>query len=382
MSILHEEASRESVALNDATVSALRIAVPESVPNAGADASAREVHPGNILNRCSLLGYASELEATMQAQRPFMGSLALTGQATVWYAAPNTGKTLLAIHLMIEAVERGEVEPSNIYYIAADDTANGLVEKLHILEEYGVHVVAPGHRGFETSKFVAMIARMTKDDAVNGLCVVADTVKKFVSLMDKGEARKFGDTIRQFVLKGGTFVGLAHTNKNRDSNGKLVYSGTTDIVEDIDCAYVIDEIPSDDDGRKVVSFQNIKRRGNVADKLAYSYATEAEQSFGGLLASVCEVGAEELAGLHLKAELRSDASIIEAIERSIHQRIDSKMHIAKSVGPLTKASRQQVVTILERYTGDDPAVHRWTFSVAGHGKRVYVLLDKAPALAA
>lgn len=322
-----------------------------------------------------MLGYASELEKDIKKQRPFLGEMAVTGEATIWYAAPNTGKTLLAIHLITEAVERGDIKPADIFYIAADDSANGLVEKLHILEEFGVHVLAPGHLGFETSRFGNTINKMIADDAVKGLCIVADTVKKFVSLMDKNEARKFGDIIRRFILKGGSFVGLAHTNKNRDGSGKLVYSGTTDLLEDFDCAYLLDEVEQAD-GRKVVAFQNIKRRGNVASTAAYSYSVEEEQSFSALLGSVVRVGDEDLAHLNRQAEARSDAAIISAIRRCIAEGINSKMLLAKAVSVQERLGRHKVVAIIERYTGDDPAVHEWTFAVGGHGKRQYILLNK------
>lgn len=327
----------------------------------------------NILERCSLLGYARDLEAQIQVQKPFLGEVAVTGEASIWYAAPNTGKTLLAIHMIIDAADRGIIDPSKIFYIAADDSANGLVEKLHILEEYGVHLLAPGHQGFETANFVKMITKMTKDDAVNGLFIIADTVKKFVSLMDKTEARNFGDTIRRFVMKGGTFVGLAHTNKNRDSGGGLIYAGTTDLLEDFDCAYVIDEVEHDD-VRKVVAFRNIKRRGNVASASAYTYSIEEGQSFATLLGSVGKVGDKELTDLYRQSEVRSDMPIIAAIERAIGNGVTSKMRLAKEVGTSERMGRNRVVAMIERYTGDDPELHRWTFGVGGHGMRKYVLL--------
>ncbi|UVO49652.1 hypothetical protein M0208_03680 [Sphingomonas sp. SUN019] len=214
---------------------------------------------------------------------------------------------------------------------------------------------------------------MTHNDQVNGLCIVADTIKKFVSLMDKTEARKFGDTIRRFVMKGGTYVGLAHTNKNRSSDGKRVHSGTTDLLEDFDCAFMLDEVEKDE-GRRVVAFENIKRRGNVASTAAYSYSIEEGQSYASVLASVGKVGDEELTELFRQSEVRSDTPIIAAIEREIANGIRSKMLLAKAVSCTERIGRNRVVTIIERYTGDDPAVHKWTFATGGHGKREYTPL--------
>ena len=35
---------------------------------------------------------------------------------------------------------------------------------------------------------------------------------------------------------------LAHTNKNRDSAGKVVFGGTSDIVDDVDCAFTLGSV--------------------------------------------------------------------------------------------------------------------------------------------
>ena len=58
------------------------------------------VETPNALDQYSLKGSSSELEKNVVPASFFLGEIALTGQSTVIYAAPNTGKTLLGLNLM------------------------------------------------------------------------------------------------------------------------------------------------------------------------------------------------------------------------------------------------------------------------------------------
>ncbi|TOB30391.1 hypothetical protein CGK08_23560, partial [Vibrio parahaemolyticus] len=79
---------------------------------------------------------------------------------------------------------------------------------------------------------------------------------------------------RDFVMKGGTFIGLGHTNKNRDGDNKLVYSGTSDLIEDVDCIYMMDikYDNTDENGTQTKHIQliNQKLRGNNALELTFA----------------------------------------------------------------------------------------------------------------
>ena len=68
-------------------------AQPQPVPRA---------HP---LIRFSLRGKADELEARAADTKPLLGPFIMDGQATMIYAAPNTGKTLIVLHLLLAAIE-------------------------------------------------------------------------------------------------------------------------------------------------------------------------------------------------------------------------------------------------------------------------------------
>jgi len=380
----NQDALREAVvSMHDAKTINVEIPPKPDKVSETVIAAEHQHHPHNLLQHYTLTGMASELEKAIEAQRPFLGRLCLSGQSSVWYAKPNTGKTLLAMYLMIEAVTKGGIIPQNIFYIAADDSAHGLVDKLHIMEEYGINVIAPGHANFETKDFTKIIKAMTHHDAASGIYIVADTLKKFMSLMDKNEGRAFGALIREFTMKGGTFLALAHTNKQRSGEGKLVYAGTSDVMEDFDCAYVIDELAGGGDMQeRVIEFDCTKRRGNVAQSVAYAFTLDSEASYAGMLSSVREVDPAAVDAFHRQAAIRSDAVIIAAISTAIGEGINTKMELARTVGARECLGRQSVVKLIERYTGQDPELHRWDFSVGERGKKVYVMLPAAEGGAA
>ena len=49
-------------------------------------------------------------------------------QTSVIYAVPNTGKTLIILWLLINAIRQGKIDPSNEYYLNVDDTSHGLFD--------------------------------------------------------------------------------------------------------------------------------------------------------------------------------------------------------------------------------------------------------------
>ena len=330
----------------------------------------------NPLEKFSIRDYAQELERLAVMQKPLLGGVALLGQATVFYARANTGKTLIALSLIIEAINQKRVDPSKLYYVNMDDNSTGLAEKAWLASEFGFHMLADGHYGFEAKEFRKAMEEMIVADTANGSVIILDTLKKFVDTMDKRKSSDFARVVRRFVMKGGTVIALSHVNKNPGANGKAVYSGTTDIVDDFDCAYTIDTIPQDaGSGTKVVEFTNIKRRGNVVLTVGYSYASERGVSYNELLLSVQEVDADQLVPIKQAAAMQSDAAVIEAVVDSIKAGINTKMKLAEATAERLKVSRRAALKIIDKYTGSDPIVHRWTFEVRERGAKIFTVLE-------
>ncbi|MBK6928404.1 MAG: hypothetical protein IPH15_13015 [Comamonadaceae bacterium] len=165
------------------------------------------------------------------------------------------------MHLIIRAIRLELVDPAKVFYINMDDNSTGLVEKNLLAEEYGFNMLADGHQGFHAKLFPESMEQMIEDNSVGGAIVILDTLKKFTNTMDKTKSSAFAGVVRRFVMKGGTVVALAHTNKNPGADGKAIYAGTADIVQDFDCAYMLEAVSQHaDPTMKVIEFTNIKRR--------------------------------------------------------------------------------------------------------------------------
>ena len=337
------------------------------------DINMSALHP---LGRYSASRDLHILEKNMVDQKPLLGQIALLGQTMVMYAQANTGKTLIVIYLIIDAVKSGRIDPSKVFYINMDDNSSGLLIKCRLAQEYGFHMLADGHQEFQAKDFRIAMTTMISTDTAKGVVVILDTLKKFVNTMDKASSSEFAAVVRQFCLKGGTVIALAHANKKPGADGKPVYSGTTDIVDDFDCAYTLSTITNDaDHGQKLVEFTNIKRRGNVAISAAYSYSSVPQASYDELVLSVQEVDVNQLVPIKQASEVQSDSPVIAALEVCISEGINTKMKMIDAVSKRTAVSNRNVLKVIEKYTGDDPQQHRWQYAVGARGAQTFALLN-------
>ena len=340
----------------------------------GADTSTKP----NPLEQYSLAGKSLELEKMAVNQIMLLGDLAIMGQLTVLYAAPNVGKTLLVIYFLLEAIREGRVKASNVYYINVDDNLDGLLQKLRLAEEAGFHMLADGYQGFKVKLFVQLIEELIKTNQAAGVVIILDTLKKFTNLMDKSRVSQFTQLCRRSVMKGGTMIVLAHTNKHPGADGKPIYAGTSDVVDDFDCAYTLTPLTeSAPGGDKVVVFDNIKRRGNVVQRAAYSYSTKEDQSYDALVASVQPVNDAHMLQVKQVEQTVSDTLVIDAIAACIRQGFNKKMALAQEAADRAGVSKRKAMQVLEAYTGTDPLFHKWSYAVKDRGAKVFALLEDA-----
>ena len=107
-------------------------------------------HMANVpLLKHSLQGKADELEKLAQSTRPLLGQVCRSGQATIWYAPPNSGKTLIGLYLVLEAIREGRLAAGNVYYINADDNSAGLTLNAPRVNLVPTDPILPVFRGGE-----------------------------------------------------------------------------------------------------------------------------------------------------------------------------------------------------------------------------------------
>jgi hypothetical protein len=309
------------------------------------------------LNDFVLNADADAMEKQMLEDKFVLGRLARLGQSTVIYSKPNAGKTLLTLWMLIRAIERGDINGDDVFYINADDTHKGLVFKLKLARAHGFKMLAPGYRGFKAEHLPVYLRTLTDSGTARGKILVLDTTKKFTDLMKKDLVSAFAETVRQFVLHGGTVIMLAHVNKHRGEDGKLIYSGTTDLPDDADCAYTLDIVTEDPERLRTVMFECFKSRGDVAGKAVYRYDARDSISYRSRLDSVVEVGADELelvkAQRLQKEAFDKDREIVEAIIECIREQYQQKTGLVDEVHKRSGFSKRKIIAALSRHTGPD-----------------------------
>lgn len=340
-------------------------------PIVGAEATL----PAHGLVPYSLRGLSRQFEAEMLEHRFVLPGIAILGQWTVIYAPPGSGKTLITLRMTIDGIIAGEIHPEDLFYVNADDNHAGLTAKLKLAEMHGFHMLAPGYQKFRVKDFLKLLRDLCTSKRARGTILVLDTLKKFTDLMSKSVSADFGGAIREYVAKGGTLIGLAHVNKKRNSDGKPVYAGTTDIIDDADCAFVLDIIGDEGDVR-TVEFENIKSRGMVVKRVAYSYSTSEGQSYSALLDSVTQVDDTTAEGLRAAAAAldEQDIPLIQAAEACIRDGITAKTLLIAEVVDRTKCSRRTAERVIDKYAGPDPTKHHWNFTRGARGLTTYELL--------
>ena len=332
------------------------------------------------LHGFSITGNSKEMRQQMLDDTFVLKDIAILGQWTTIYAAPNTGKTLLSLWLLKEALEDIRIDGHYVFYVNADDNFKGIVEKTELAEKWGFHMLAPNHNGFNSIQITSLMSDLAETGHAKGVVIILDTLKKFTDLMQKQEATQFGIISRGFVSAGGTLICLAHTNKHKSADGKPIYGGTSDIKDDSDCVFIIDKTDDLLFGNEVIiEFTNDKSRGDVASSVNFSYIKKTGLSYAELVESIKRINSDEATELKFTAEknkqIAAEQRVIEAISNAINQAIDSKSAIIKFASSETGLSNSKVREILQERTGANYSLgHRWISEVGAHNKTKYTLL--------
>ena len=310
---------------------------------------------------------------------PLLALLAFVGQLFMIYAAPGSGKTMLVLWLIIDAIRSGRVDPESVVYVNADDNRTGADRKAEILAKHGAHTLIPNDRGFKIKEFPDKLRQMINDGSANGMVVIIDTLKKFTNLMDKTETSRIAQLFREFALAGGTIIALGHTAKHAKPDGTPKYQGTTDILEDFDAVYVGQPVNgASGSNERVIALKKEKSRGDSPEKAAYAFSTEEGLTYEQKLDSIRELYSEEVEGRVAEARVFADEDIINSIHGYLasghgHVGMDQMVRVLAKVDGF---SREQVRRVLDRYTGDQPTQHKWNYTKGAGGKRTYFMLPR------
>jgi hypothetical protein len=239
-------------------------------------------------------------------------------------------------------------------------------------------MIAENYRGFRGSRLLDILTAAADKDQARGLVVIIDVIKKVTDPMSKRLSAAFGKGARQFVLRGGTIIALAHVNKHRTADDKPVFGGTSDLLDDFDAGYLMYQVSVDAVAQtKTITLENIKSRGDVARHASYRYSTAAGQSYRELLDSITAVDQSEASVAQRSEQMHTDADLIKIARESISAGIDTRMVLAAAIAQKSGCSKRKAFQLLDRHTGEDPQRHRWAFYVKARGAKTYRLLSPA-----
>jgi hypothetical protein len=211
--------------------------------------------------------------------------MALDGQITLFYAKPNSGKTLFFFRFLIDGIDDGRIKASDVIYLNADDNYKGTLTKAKIAQQYGFLMISPAEAGISPDDVLALLKELADGDDAKGKIIIIDTLKKFTDLMNKTVQRGFYELLRRLVAKNATVIIAGHANKKPDEDGNLIYEGTADTMNDVDCAYAM-YVTDQTDDETIVEFRQEKSRGDVIQKVSYGYIKRSGASYRDLVDSV------------------------------------------------------------------------------------------------
>jgi hypothetical protein len=343
----------------------------------GADPKTPEVKSSrtpNVFDKYSLLDRSTELAANAVAPVYVMRDLAYRGQSTAICGAPNTGKTQLTTFAIAEAITSGVLDPSEVYYLNVDDSSTGLAEKSGHSDELRFNMLAEGHRNFSSSNFSKDLKDVVARGQAKDIVLILDTGKHFADLMNKRKMSQFTKSARAFTMQGGTLLFLAHVNKRMGPDGKPIVAGTADLTDDFDAVYTLSVDPSRTTAtEKVVVFECVKRRGDNAQNIVFSYTTERGITYAERLASVKRLEDVEIETFSPIAQAQSDDELIATVQQCILGGERTKMKLAESVAKQAGVTKRRAVQILEKYTRNNADPGHWSFNVRERGAKEYVL---------
>ena len=169
-----------------------------------------------------------------------------TGTVTLVYAPSGAGKTVWVLGNLFKSIRNNLIKGSDVIYFNEDDGARGIVQKAEMGMKHGMAMITlansqdPALRNADDA--LRMLSMIQKEAEADGKIIICDTLKKFASVLNKGEVADILHVFREFAAAGGTVILLGHCNKHRSLDGRLIYEGVGDLKADVDNMFGLDPL--------------------------------------------------------------------------------------------------------------------------------------------
>lgn len=232
--------------------------------------------------------------------------LVIQGHVVVIVAEPNAGKTTLMFHLAAEMAQNYEV-----FYVNADISGGDAKQMVFNAQEQGFTLMLPDMAGSSMDEVVSKLALMNQQGGdFTGCVFIFDTLKKMTDVINKNRAKELYKLFRSLSAKGMTIILLAHTNKHKGPDDKLVYEGTADLRSDVDeLIYLIPERQVD--GSTIVSTEPDKVRG-IFSPISFEISSSRQVKALNSYIDTAQMRKQ-------KAHINNDSMVIEAVTEAIQE---------------------------------------------------------------
>lgn len=269
----------------------------------------------------------------------------------IWAAPGNGGKTTLARLAAAECAAKGY----RVYYFQEDASAGDLPLLFEHAKKHGYELLNStlANAGPE-DQILLLQALVDEGTDLSNTVMFFDTLKKYNDLMSKGDSRKFFQLLRSLTINGCTIVALGHTNKNKNSDGQLVFEGVGDVRNDVDELYYIDSVKDPLKGIVTLTFRIDKTRCKAVPS---TFELELATLVIRALPKVVDV--KEIQ--HRKEQLVKDADAIQAIKQCLLIKEMKKTELINLVVNESGLGRRHIVQVVDRYSsqGSEEADALW-----------------------
>ena len=273
-----------------------------------------------------------------------------------WAAPGGSGKSMIARRAAQDMARDG----LKVLYFMEDAGATDFKYLHRHATEHGYTLInsTAGHKSpadiFKTIRRLAM-----SSSRLEGYVLILDTLKKFLDVMGKSGARDFFQVLRAITTLGGTVLLLSHTNKHKDSNGKLVFEGVGDLRNDIDELFYIEAVDDPHTGARVATITPDKSRC-AAEACSFRLDPSSLQAYDTALTDVSAIAAAA-------RREKEDGHVIAAIEAILKARGgESQERLAADVAGLVGVGIKKVRTVLRDYSDQDGSEGlRWNVTRGG-----------------
>lgn len=304
--------------------------------------------------------------------------IAARGQATVIYAPPNSGKTLVTMATLKKQAMSGALGDLTVVYCNFDDDFNSCNLKGEFLAGTGIILI--DNQAHTPEDAIKMMEASIKDGTAGSMCFILDTLIRFVSDCDKGTQRDFTGLVQRFIGAQGTIIALGHTNKHKDADGKNVHGGTSDIRNSFSQSAMIEILvdpPEDQPGERQIKIKNDKLRGMAKCSNVYSYAHGDGKNWIERADTVRNVEEKEAQAnveqFLANSQRKQDQPIIEWIADFLKTGAKATRDIQLASGDDVPGSRSDRSRVLKAYCGE-----LWDESKGQCGGTNYYLIDWKP----